>query len=58
MMIETANISSTSVLRWHHTLLNMAARDAYLIWKDIGKPRLGVVYDVMQKANIKYKKCW
>ena len=33
----------------------MAARYAYLLWKDIGKPRLGVVYDVTRHAKSNFK---
>ena len=29
----------------HVKNVHMAARNAYLLWKDIDKPRLGVVYD-------------
>ena len=39
----------------HVKNLHMTARDAYLLWKDIGKHRLGVVYDVMRQARSNFK---
>ena len=35
--------------------LREAARDAYLLWKHSGKPRQGVVYDIMKQARSKFK---
>ena len=35
--------------------VHAAARDAYLLWKDSGKPRQGVIYDLMKQTRSKFK---
>ena len=44
-------------LGWDNHIKNlcMVARYAHLLWNDIGKPRLGVVYDIMQQARSNFK---
>ena len=45
-------------INWDKLPLNVlhdAARDAYLLWKHSGKPRQGVVYDIMKQARSKFK---
>ena len=51
-------ISKTcSIPGWNDSVkdLHEAARDAYLLWKHSGKPRQGVVYDIMKQARAKFK---
>ena len=35
--------------------VHAAARDAYLLWKHSGKPRQGVIYDLMKQTRSKFK---
>lgn len=35
--------------------LHCAARDAYCIWKEIGKPRQGDIFNVMKLSRMKFK---
>ena len=35
--------------------LHEAARDVYLLWKHTGKPRHGVVYDIMKQSRSRFK---
>ena len=35
--------------------LHDAARDAYLLWKDSGKPRQGVAYELMRHSRSQFK---
>ena len=35
--------------------VHAAARDAYLLWKQSGKPRQGVIYDLMKQTRSKFK---
>ena len=51
------NSKTYSIPGWNDSVkdLHEAARDAYLLWKHSGKPRQGVVYDVMKQARAKFK---
>ena len=35
--------------------MHAAVRDAYLLWKDSGKSRQGVIYDLMKQTSSKFK---
>ena len=35
--------------------MHAAARDAYLLWKLGGKPRQGVIYDLMRNSRLRFK---
>ena len=52
------HISKTcSIPGWNDSVkdLHEAARDAYLLWTYSGKPRQGVVHDIMKQARSKFK---
>ena len=35
-------------------MYNAAARDAYLLWEHSGKPRQGIIYDLMKQTRSKF----
>ena len=32
-----------------------AARNAFIVWKDAGKPRQGPIFEVKKRANARFK---
>ena len=48
-LVKDKLIGRTFTPDWNDQVkkLHEAARDAYLLWKHSGKPRQGVVYDIM-----------
>ena len=42
-------------LSFHFKELHEAAREAYLLWRQTGKARQGIVYDLMRQSRSKFK---
>ena len=49
--------SNHSVPGWNDEVkpYHNAARESYLLWRNVGKPRSGVSYDTMRHARIRFK---
>ena len=56
-LVKYKLISRTFTPGWNDQVkeLHEAARYAYLLWKHSGKPRQGVVYDIMKQSRSRFK---
>ena len=56
-LVKDKHIGRTFKPGWNDQVkeLHEADREAYLLWKHSGKPRQGVVYDIMKQSRSRFK---